>query len=558
LKTFFMIAVVPRRAAPDRLRKITRGMKMNMFGTLYVWIRYFAVLVLALSPAATGGARAEDGLRIATAYKLMTLDPHYANLNENTSLLSQIYERLVYQDEKLQLQPGLALEWEGVSATAWKFTLRPDVRFHDGSTFGAEDVVYTIKRVRDQLQSPSGGYRSYVSGIKSVSAVDPLTVVFETDGSVPNLPLALSSVFIMKKPLQGFATTEELNGGTPPNGTGPYRFSGWASGETLRLAANRDYWGGAPAWPAVTIRVIESPAARVAALTTGEIDVADALPARDVAGLKQRGVKIASVGAARINFLQFELESDLLPGVTDKAGGSIPNPFKKRAVRQALALATDRGILVDKILAGYGTAAAQVFPNGLPGTSAKLLPIAPDFAAAKALLAEAGYPDGFRVLLAGPAGRYPGDSESLQAITQTWARIGVTVEPQAVPFSVFNTKRAAGEYGLWYGGTSGEAVDIVLDALLASPDKSRGIGALNFGHYRNARFDAMLTEAEKIAAGPERDAALAAATEFVMADLPIIPLYHFHHVTGYGPRVGAYLMHPRGWTTAMQAEPAGE
>jgi peptide/nickel transport system substrate-binding protein len=436
--------------------------------------------------------------------------------------------------------------------------LRPDVRFHDGSPFTAADVVYSVERIRDLLKPPSGGYRSYVAGIRAASVRDPLTVVFETDGPLPNLPLSLSSVFIMKKPAQGYQTTETLNGAETPNGTGPYRFSSWASGEVLRLSANGEYWGGSPSWSEVTIRVIESPAARVAALTTGEVDLADALPARDVASLKQRGVRIASVGAARINFLQFELERDMLPGVTDASGAAIGNPFKSRAVRQALAMATDRGILVDKILAGYGTAAAQVFPSGLPGTSNKLEASAPDFVAAKKLLAGAGYPNGFHLVLAGPAGRYPGDSETLQVVAQNWARIGVTVEPQAVPFSVFNTKRAAGEYGLWYGGTSGESVDVVLDALLASPDKTRGRGALNFGHYRNAQFDDMLVAAEGVRAGPERDAALAAATEFVLADLPILPLYHFHHVTGYGPRVGAYAMHPRGWTTAMQAAPVKE
>ncbi|RVK83415.1 ABC transporter substrate-binding protein, partial [Sinorhizobium meliloti] len=236
----------------------------------------------------------------------------------------------------------------------------------------------------------------------------------------------------------------------------------------------------------------------------------------------------------------------------------IANPFKNPLVRRALALATDRGILVDKILAGYGTAAAQVFPNGLPGTSANLLPGAPNYDEAKMLLAKAGFPDGFNLVLAGPAGRYPGDAESLQAVAQSWARIGVNAQPAAAPFSVFNTKRAAGDYGVWYGGTSGEAVDIILHSLLASPDPERGTGALNFGKYRNEAFDAMLARAESIAVGPERNAALAQATELVMADQPIIPLYHFHHIVGYGSRIGSYVLHPRGWTTAMQTLPAME
>lgn len=430
------------------------------------------LILLAAWNVLAGPAQAQE-LRIATSYKLMTLDPHYANLNENTSLLSHIYERLVYQDEHLELRPELAVSWRAVSDTQWEFKLRDNVRFHDGSAFTADDVVYTIERIRDVLKPPSGGFRSYLSGIKSVTAKDPLTVVIDTDGNLPNLPLSFSSIFVMHRPAQGFLTTDELNAGRPL-GTGPYKFESWSSGETLKLARNDDYWGGKPAWTAVAFRVIESPAARVAALTTGEVDVADAIPARDVATLKGRGVRIASVGAARINFLQFDVGKDTLPGVTSKSGEQIPNPFRDPTVRHALAMATDRGILVDKILSGYGTAAVQVFPNGLPGTSAKLQPEAPNYEEAKALLAKAGFPNGFNVVLAGPVGRYPGDAESLQAVAQSWARIGVSVQPVASPFSVFNTKRAAGDYALWYGGASGEAVDIILDALLASPSPGRG------------------------------------------------------------------------------------
>lgn len=524
--------------------------------------RLLSALLLSASllsgPSMSARAQERGELRIGTSYKLMTLDPHYANLNENTSLLSHIYERLVYQDESLELKPGLATSWRTLSDRQWEFKLRDGVRFHDGSTFEADDVVYSLERIRDFLKPPSGGFRSSVSGIKAVSAPDPLTVVIETDGPVPNLPLSFSSIFMMNKPTEGFETTEALNAGSPPVGTGPYRFESWSSGEALTLTRNDAYWGGKPAWLKVAFRVIENPAARVAAISTGEVDVADAIPARDVDGLKQRGAKIASVGAARINFIQFDVDRDTLPGVTDKDGVPIANPFKNPQVRRALALATDRGILVDKILAGYGTAASQVFPTGLPGTSAKLLPEAPDYDQAKALLAKAGYPDGFNLVLAGPAGRYPGDAESLQAIAQSWARVGVRAQPSAAPFSVFNSKRAAGDYAVWYGGTSGEAVDIILRALIASPNKERGTGALNFGKYQNAAFDATLAQAESIAVGPERNAALAEATDLVMADQPIIPLYHFHHIVGYGPRIGAYVMHPRGWTTAMQTLAATE
>ncbi|MQX43450.1 ABC transporter substrate-binding protein, partial [Sinorhizobium meliloti] len=155
-------------------------------------------IFLGSAPSTLAQERGE--LRIATSYKLMTLDPQYANLNENTSLLSHIYERLVYQDDNLELKPGLAKSWRPLSDTQWAFKLRDKVRFHDGSVFDADDVVYTIERIRDFLKPPSGGFRSYVSGIKSVSAPDPLTVLIETDGAVPNLPLFFSSIFVMNRP----------------------------------------------------------------------------------------------------------------------------------------------------------------------------------------------------------------------------------------------------------------------------------------------------------------------------------------------------------------------
>ncbi|GAJ96117.1 ABC transporter substrate-binding protein [Rhizobium rhizogenes] len=505
----------------------------------------------------TGGAApvVAQELRIATSYKLMTLDPHYSTLNENSSLLSQIYERLVYQDEKFNLKPDLATSWQRLSDTRWEFKLRENVRFHDGSPFTSEDVIYSINRIQAFLKPPGGGFQPYTKAIKSVSAPDPRTVIFDTNGSQPTLPLSLSSIFIMPKSASGFKTTDDLNGGVPPIGTGPYKFKSWRSGEVLELTRNEDYWGGRPSWSDVTFRIIESPAARVAALSTNDVDIADFIPARDVPSLKQHGFKVANISAARVNFVQFDLASDKAPGVTNKAGEPIPNPFRDPRVRRALSMVVDRGVLVDKILSGFGTAAAQVFPQGLPGTSPYLTAGPPRYPEAKALLAEAGYPKGFNVVLAGPTGRYPGDAESLQAIAQNWARIGVGVQPVAVPFSVFNTKRAVGEYGIWYGGGSGESVDILLDALVASPNSQRGTGALNYGKYMNHAFDEMLIKAETLEVGPDRDKALADATEFVMRDQPIIPLYHFDHLFGYGARVASYTMHPRGWTTAMQAAP---
>ncbi|NEI73979.1 ABC transporter substrate-binding protein [Rhizobium lusitanum] len=518
----------------------------------------FSAGVVVMTLGATFSPTAAQEVKIATSYKLMTLDPQYADLNENTSLLSHIFERLIYQDETMQARPGLAASWKRLSPTQWEFKLRENARFHDGSPFTAQDVIYSIDRVQHFLKPPGGGFEAYVQAIKSVTASDPLTVIIETNGDVPTLPLSLSSIFIMHRQDKGFETTDELNAGSSVVGTGPYKFASWQSGEVLKLIRNDDYWAGKPTWSAVTFRVVESPAARVAALTTGDVDIADYIPARDVATLKSRGIKIDSTSAARSNFLQFDVSRETLPGVTDKSGKPIPNPFRDARVRHALAMATDRPFLAEKILQGYGTAASQLFPTGMPGTSSKLSVIKPDYETAKALLAKAGYPDGFNVVLGGPAGRYPGDSEALQSVAQNWARIGVKAQPTVAPYSVYANKLDHGDYAAWYAGCSGNAVTVCLDAVLATKNDERKTGSLNYGGYSNPAFDDMLTKAETIDVGPERDAAVARATDFIMPDDPIIPLYHFHLIVGHGQRVASYTVHPRGWTTAMQAVPAGE
>lgn len=511
----------------------------------------------AIGPLGSTVADAEE-LRVGTQLKLMTLDPHYADLNENNALLAHIYERLVRQDEHLNPQPALAVSWKRLSPVLWEFKLRDGVRFHDGSAITAQDVIYSIKRVRDFLKPPSGGFQAFTKPIKDVTAPDPLTVIIETREEAPTLPLQMTAIFILPHKADGFASTDELNSGAQPNGTGPYKFKAWQSGERLSVSSNPDYWDGAPAWSDVTVRVIESPAARVAALSTGDVDLADFVPARDVEGLKQRKIKIDSTSASRSNFLQFDIGSDQPPGVTDKAGTPIGNPFRDKRVRKALTMATDRSFITDRILSGYGTAAAQLFPPGLAGTSDKLKVTPPDYDGARALLTEAGYPNGFSLVLAGPGGRYPGDAESLQSIAQNWARIGVTVKPVLSPFSVFLTKRSNGEYPAWYGGCSGEAVTLCLDGVIASQDAARGTGSLNYGRYENKAFDAMLADAKALEEGVGRSEALARATEFVMADYPIIPLYHYHLIVGHGPKVATFTVHPRGWTTAMQATPRTE
>lgn len=222
-----------------------------------------ALVCAGVSISMLGGLTAIEAsaqtLKVATAYKLMTLDPDYADLNENTSLFSHIFERLVYQDETMEPQPGLAKSWKRLSDARWEFKLREDVKFHDGSPFTSQDVVATVERIQHYLKPPSGGLAAYTQAITKITATDPHTVVFETSEADPTLPLSLASIFIVRNDDSGFKATDEMNRGLSVIGTGPYKFDSWQSGESLKLVTNDDYWGTKPAWSEVVFRIIESP-----------------------------------------------------------------------------------------------------------------------------------------------------------------------------------------------------------------------------------------------------------------------------------------------------------
>ena len=269
----------------------------------------------------------------------------------------------------------------------------------------------------------------------------------------------------------------------------------------------------------------------MAALLSGAVDVIDAVPATDVAKIAgSSGFRIDQADSGRLIYLGLSMRDETAPpGVTDLAGQPLPaNPFKDARVRKAVSLMIDRQLVIDRILGGAGVAAGQLVPDALGGHVADLGPDQADPAAAKALLAEAGYPEGFGITIASSNDRFPGDADLAQALGQMLTRGGLKVNGVEVyPYNVYSKAATDGQYGAFVFslGASTPTSAPNLQALLHTYDKEAGKGAFNRVRFSDPAFDAALDAAQEEFDEPARLAALQEATKLVFAETPVVPLY---------------------------------
>ena len=495
-----------------------------------------AVLGLGLGLAARAG-RAADApgrtLRLAVSAAPASLDPHYYTLTPSIMVSSHMFETLVLRDAASRMQPGLAESWQLLDESTWEFTLRDGVRFHDGKPLTADDVAYTLARV-PTVTSPSS-FAVYTRAIKAVEVGGPRTVRLKTDGPYPLLPIDLASVFILPSTLGRDVPSSDFNSGKAVVGTGPFRLESYQPGTQVVMSRNADYWGNAPAWDRVDYRVVTNAAARVAALLSGDVDVIDNVPTTDAAQLRGDGrVTVAECPSLRLIFLGLDVFRDgPTPDVAGPNGEALArNPLQDLRVRQALSLALNRAAIVDRVMEGAATAAGQFMPPGTFAHAADLPPPGYDPQAAKALLAEAGYPGGLTITLHGPNDRYVNDAQILQAVAQQWTRVGVRTQVAAAPLSNLIARLSRFECSTFMLGwsNSGGEPSLSLRAVLGTRDPARGTGLSNYGRYSNPAADRLTDEALRTLDDTRREALLQDAMRLAMRDVAIIPLHQQKNV----------------------------
>ncbi len=250
-------------------------------------------------------AQAKD-LTVGLSASTTSMDPQFYVVGPNSAMARNIFDGLVNQDDKQQIQPALAVSWKTVDDTTWEFKLRENVKFHDGSDFTAEDVVASIKRVPLASKNSPSSFAAYVKAITEITAVDPLTVRIKTDGPTPLLLNNLSRIAILPAEMEK-TTTEEMNSGKGVIGTGPFKFVSWTPDDNVVVAKNDAYWGEKAAWDKVTFRVFKNASARVAAMLSGDVDMIENIPTADTRKLQASDkLKVVNVAGNRIMYLHMD------------------------------------------------------------------------------------------------------------------------------------------------------------------------------------------------------------------------------------------------------------
>ncbi len=400
-----------------------------------------AILAAALLLAPLAHAKT---FRWASQGDILTMDPHSQNEALNNGVLADVYETLVTRDKQLKVVPLLAVSWTQPKPTVWRFVLRKDVKFHDGTPFTAEDVVFSIQRA----QAPSSNFQIYTQGIDKVRKIDDYTVEIETKGPNPVLLDQLTELRVMSKAWaeknkvtapQNFIQKEETYSARNANGTGPYMLKSRETDVRTVFVVNPNWWGKREGNVTEVIYTpVKADATRVAALLSGELDFVLDPPPQDIARLKSNpNLRILEGNENRTIFLGMDQHRDELL-YSDVKG---KNPFKDKRVRQAIYHAIDEDAIQKNVMRGLALPTGSIVAPQVRGYSKELdKRLAHDKEKAKKLLAEAGYPNGFEVTLDCPNNRYINDERICQAVAGMLAQVGIRVKLNAMPRATYFPK----------------------------------------------------------------------------------------------------------------------
>ncbi|MGG5823278.1 ABC transporter substrate-binding protein [Falsiroseomonas sp. HW251] len=478
-------------------------------------MRLLPSLALGVSLFLAGPAIGQN-LRIGIQAPPSTLDPHWLLNLANTGALRNIYDTLVARDHEMKLVPGLAESWRVVDDTTWEFRLRPGVRFHDGSPLTSADVAASFRRVPNVPGNPNP-YSIYLAGVTGVEVVDDLVFRIRTSGPLPILTTNLTQVFIVPRSVAQLGNPE-FNSGQAAIGTGPFRVGSWQTNAPLVLRRNDAYWGGRVPWETVTMTPIPNDAARIAALLAGDVEFINNVPLQDT-GRVQGDRRLALFAAPSIYAVNIypDIERDNAPGID--AGGR--NPMKDVRIRRAMSLALNRDAMARQIMEGYADPTDQPVPPFVFGAIPDRAVPAPNIAQAQALLAEAGWGQGFGLNLFCSPNRTP---RICQAIAASWTRIGIRTTVEVVPQATFLPRRNRREFGLFvtvFGSLTGET-SYLLGSQLHSVGTVPGLGTLNFNGLGAPATDAAIVQARATLDDAERARLLRALVQHVVDDSLII------------------------------------
>lgn len=471
-------------------------------------------------------------LRWSSQGDILTMDPHAQNEGLNNSASDHVYEPLVTRGKDLKVEPCLALSWQQVNPTTVRFKLRPNVRFHDGTPFTADDVVFSVERAL----MPTSLFKPYLVGVTGAKKIDDLTVEINTSGPNPVLIPQLTEVRIMSRAWakkhgverpQDFTNKEETYAARNANGTGPYVLKSRDPDVKTVMVLNSNWWGKMEGnVNEIVFQPIKQGATRLAALLSGEIDFVLDPDVQDVPRLKSDPkIRILEGNENRTIFFGMDQGRDelLYSNVKGK------NPFKDQRVREAFQLAIDVNAIKTTVMRGLSYPTGVMFAPQVDGYDKSLdVVVKPDPVRARKLLADAGYPNGFEVTLDCPNNRYINDERICQAAVAMLSKIGINAKLNAMPRTTYLPKIQRFEtsfYMLGWGVPTFDSLYALLSLMHTHVPKAAD-GDFNLGKYSNPKVDAAI-DALKTEIDPVKRRALTKeALMLHKADVGHIPLHH--------------------------------
>ncbi|MBN8245764.1 ABC transporter substrate-binding protein [Nitratireductor aquimarinus] len=491
-----------------------------------------AISALAIAPFSASA----EALVVGVKAEISAADPHVL-FGPNRDIGGQVYEPLFGTDNAQNPVPGIVTEWTAIEPTVYEFHLRDDVEFSDGKPLTSEDVKFSIERAQN-LDAPRT-FKTYLSDIEEIEIVDDTTFRIHTTAPTAILVNNLATVGLVSSTSAVDATEEDFVSGNAAVGTGPYLWSEWIAGDHVTLTANPNYWGDAPEFDQITYRFISNDSTRAAALLSGDVDVIDAVSPTIVSRIEEtEGFEVYSGTSYMLFYVGLNQHADENQYVTDKDGNVIPNPFKDQRVREAVSKLVNRDLIADRVMEGFATPAGQFVPEGMSGHIASLTALEYDPAGAKALLSQAGYPEGFNLTIQCTADRYMNDGKVCQALGQLLSAGGIATEVQTIPSSAYFGRASTGgpngepEFAFFtvgFGAANGVA-DAALSALAMTYDKEAGTGANNRARYSNPQVDALSNEARSENDPEKRQALLSEAQTIAIGEQAIVPIHFLNSI----------------------------
>jgi peptide/nickel transport system substrate-binding protein len=493
--------------------------------------RYFVASLAAAVAVALTSPLAAKTFRWANDGDIISMDPYARQETTLLSFASNVYEPLIQRDRQLKLEPSLATEWSNPEPTIWHFKLRQGVKFHDGTPFTADDVVFSFERATTSQVAP------IVATFKEVKKIDDFTIDVVTKGPDPIVPDEITDWYIMSKAwsqknhaekMADPAKNEDNYAVRNANGTGPFMLKE-REHEVKTVLVNNPTWWGKPEHnlTEVIFTRVANASTRVAALLSGELDMIYTVPVQDIERLKNTpGLKVLQTPELRTVYLGFDQARDELTQSSVKG----KNPFKDLRVRKAFYQAIDENAIATKVMRGLATPTALMIGPGVNGFDPSLNQRFPfDQAAAKKLLADAGYPEGFEVAMDCPNDRYVNDEEICQAVAAMLSRVGIKVSLLAQTKTKYFTKINYPNYDtpFYMLGWTPNTYDVhnMLVSLLHSRTGSGGAGFVNDGGYSNPKLDELIQKIQVETDKEKRAALVHEAQQIVKDDIPTIPLH---------------------------------